>query len=80
MLFYTARIAVLKGNFTFVRTYNVQLVAQQCCSCSDQNKSDIVSLGFSVGPREVPGLHRSSGRVASDSPPVLLGADVGLLL
>lgn len=33
-----------------------------------------------AGGGEVPGLYRSAAGVASDSPPVLLGADVGLLL
>lgn len=43
-------------------------------------KSESPCLHFSSGPGEVPGVYRSTAGVASDPPPVLLGADVGLLL
>lgn len=39
-----------------------------------------MSLTVSTGPGKVPSMYCSAGRVASDSPPVLLGADVDLLL
>lgn len=45
-----------------------------------QYKLTPVSPAFSAGTGKVPGMYRSAGRVVSDSPPVLLGADVGLLL
>lgn len=75
MLFYTARIALLKGNFTFVS------ISNQLQPFLDllQNKQADHSL-LSAGPGEVPGVYRRSAGVAPDPPPVLLGADVGLLV
>lgn len=72
MLFYTARIALLKGNFTFV---SIDITCP-----SERNVAKPMSLFVSAGPGKVSGMHRSTAGVASDPPPVLLGVDVGLLL
>lgn len=74
MLFYTARIALLKGDFTFVSTVND--LSWRCSSCGPIS----VDTCSSAGPGEVPGVYRSTAGVAPDPSPVLLGADVGLLL
>lgn len=76
MLFYTARIALLKGDFTFVSTFNSYDLRWWCSSCGPIS-GDTCS---STGPGEVPGVYCSAGGVAPDPSPVLLGADVGLLL
>lgn len=76
MLFYTARIALLKGDFTFVSTFSIYDLSWRRSSCG-QVSCDACS---SAGPGEVPGLYCRTGGVAPDPSPVLLGADVGLLL
>lgn len=78
MLFYTARIALLKGNFAYVSSRE-QVHHGEKLSLVEKQQS-VNPLLLSAGAGEVPGVHRSPGGVASDPPPVLLGTDVGLLL
>jgi len=87
ILFYTARIALLKGNFTFVSV-------TRHLSLSLSFAAIFFKLLFKNGPwffcvyvvsppagqGEVPRLHRRPAGVAADPPPVLLGAHVGPFL
>lgn len=77
MLFYTARIALLRGDFTFVSAVNASTAWTHVVLL--QNEQLAVNL-FPTGPREVLGVYCSTGGVAPDPSPVLLGADVGLFL
>lgn len=43
-------------------------------------KASFQSFLVSAGSGEISGLHSDSGGMASDPPPLLLGADVGVLL
>lgn len=45
-----------------------------------EKRQSVIPPFVSAGAGKVPGVHRSTGGVASDPPPVLLGTDVGLLL
>lgn len=78
MLFYTARIALLKGDFTFVSGVNASTAWAHVVLAA---KNLELTVSFSLqGPREVLGVYCSTGGVAPDPSPVLLGADVGLFL
>lgn len=80
ILFYTARIALLKGDFTFVSTVAYTFTTWAHIVLLAAKKYELIVNLLPAGPGKVLSVYCSTGGVAPGPSPVLLGADVGLFL